>query len=173
MYRFFPISGSMDLKAFSCEEEALTTYLHRYALGNHKKGIATCIVCQNAEDRVVGFYAFSMAQVAKENLPPEAAKGIPNYPIGAIRIGRLARDVSVKRQGVGELLLKDGLRKIAALGRTTDGSVPAFRFVLVDAKNEIAAQFYEKFGFIRFVDKPGALVLPLATVAEAIRGPGA
>ncbi len=73
MLRFLPIDASMDLKAFSCEEEPLTTYFHRFALGNHKKGIATCVVCQNEDDRIVGYYAFSMAQVAKDSLLPEAA----------------------------------------------------------------------------------------------------
>jgi len=169
MVQFVPIDSLMDLKAFSCEEEPLTTYFHRYALGNHKKGIATCIVCLNSEGRIIGFYAFSMAQVAKQSLPPEAAQGIPNYPIGAIPIGRLARDISVKKQGVGVLLLRDCLRKIAALAQTKDGSVPAFRFVLVDAKSEKAAQFYESFGFIRFVDAPDTLVLPVATMIEAVQ----
>jgi len=169
MYQFLPIDSAMDLKVFSCEEDSLTTYLHRFALGNHKKGIATSIVCRNAEERIVGYYAFSMAQVAKESLPPQAATGIPNYPIGAIRIGRLARCTTVKGQGIGALLLRDCLRKIVKLGQTKDGSVPGFRFILVDAKNEKAALFYETYGFVRFVEKPDTLVLALSTVIAAAR----
>ena len=166
--RFLPIDDSMDQTGFACEDEALTTYFHRYARQNHTKGIATCIVCLNNANRIVGFYTFSMAQVAKQSLPPEAAKGIPGYPIGAIRIGRLARDISLRGTGMGKILLRDCLRKIAALARSRDVTVPAFKFILVDAKNEKAAQFYERFGFVRFVDTPATLVLPLATISDAI-----
>ena len=167
MYRFAPIDESMDRTKFECEEEPLTSYFRNYARQNHDKRIATCMVCLDQKNEIVGYFTFAMAQVAKESLPPDVAKGIPGYPLGAIRIGRLARDKSVRGKGVGEILLRDSLQRIVGFAVAKDLQVPAFKFILVDAKSERAVQFYEKFGFFRFVDTPSALVLPLATAIEA------
>jgi ribosomal protein S18 acetylase RimI-like enzyme len=169
MYQFAPIDKSIDTTTFECEEEQLTSYFRTYARQNHEKRIATCMVCLDRQNRIVGYYTFAMAQVAKQSLPPDLAKGIPGYPMGAIRIGRLARDKSAQGQGVGEVLLRDCLRRIVGLATTTDITGPAFRFILVDAKTEKAAKFYEKYGFVRFKDTTGALVLPLATAVAAFQ----
>lgn len=40
-------------------------------------------------------------------------------------------------------------------------------FVLVDAKNHQAGQYYQQFGFIPLPDNPLELFLPLATIREA------
>ncbi len=65
------------------------------------------------------------------------------YPIiSAALIGRLARDISVKGQGVGDTLVlhafKDVVEASAKFG---------IRIILVDAKNDAAKNFYSKFGF--------------------------
>jgi hypothetical protein len=36
--------------------------------------------------------------------------------------------------------------------------------MLVDAKDERARSFYERYGFMRFVDRPGSLFLPRRTI---------
>jgi len=167
MYLFAPIDKSMDTSPFECEEEELTSYLKSFARQNHEKRIATCMVCLNSENRIVGYYTYAMAQVVKQSLPPDLAKGIPGYPMGAIRIGRLARDKIVRGQGLGEILLQDCLRRIVRFALAQDLPVPAFRFILVDAKNDQVAKFYQKFAFMRFSDTKSALVLPLATAIEA------
>jgi ribosomal protein S18 acetylase RimI-like enzyme len=81
----------------------------------------------------------------------------------------LARDKILRDQGLGEILLQDCLRRIVRFALAQDPPVPAFRFILVDAKNDQVAKFYEKFGFMRLSDTKSALVLPLATAIEAFR----
>lgn len=169
MYNFVPINDSMDRSTFDCEEEQLTTYLKHNARQNHDKRIATCMVCLDADNRIVGYYTFAMAEVAKKSLPLEVVKGIPGYPMGAIRIGRLARDYSVRGKGVGEVLLRDCLQRVVNHALSKEAIIPAFRFILVDAKNDKAIQFYQKFGFVRLLDESNALVLPLATAIEAFK----
>lgn len=169
MYRFVPISESMDVAKFECEDEQLDSYFKKFARQNHAKRIATCIVCLDQDDQIVGYYTFAMAQVAKQSLPPEFAKGIPGYPMGAIRIGRLARAASSKGKGVGAALLRDCLNKFVALASQNQVSMPAFRFILVDAKNDHAAKFYETFGFVRFPDAPNTLVMTVETILKAAR----
>lgn len=167
MYRIVPIDDSIDRTMFECEEVGLTAYFKNFARQNHDKRIATCMVCLDPRGRAVGYYTFAMAQVGKQSLPAEVAKGIPGYPMGAVRIGRLARDRSFRGKGLGEVLLRDCLLRIVNLALARDLPTRAFRFILVDAKSDHAARFYETFGFVRFVDTPATLVLPVATAIAA------
>jgi hypothetical protein len=41
--------------------------------------------------------------------------------------------------------------------------------LLIDAKSDRAAQWYESYGAMRLLDVPLSLVLPLAIAAEALR----
>ena len=43
-------------------------------------------------------------------------------------------------------------------------------FAIFDAKDETAAQFYEHFGFRRFMSRPGSLFVPIATALQAFDG---
>jgi hypothetical protein len=63
----------------------------------------------------------------------------------------------------GELLLAAGLRALAVASEV--GGVA----LAIDAKDEPAARWYERFGAMRLLDDPLKLVLPLATIAETIR----
>ncbi len=116
-----------------------------------KKRVAVPYVLVSGDNRIAGFYTLSSTNVRVDDLPPELVKQLklPRYPaVGATLIGRLARDVTFRGQGIGELLLADALkvalvmsRKIASVG------------VVVDAKDDNARRFYEEFGFIGFSEK--------------------
>jgi len=118
-----------------------------------------------AEDRLAGYYTLSADNIDARDL----AEGIvtqlnlPRYPyIGATLIGRLARDLVYKGQGVGELLLVDALQKSLYMSRNIASAA-----VVVDAKDEKAHQFYVDFGFIPFPDsKKKRLFLPMATIEK-------
>ena len=80
-----------------------------------------------------------------------------------MRIGRLATSLSVRRQGLGELLLQNAIKRVLQ-ARTTLG----VHAVLVEAKNSAAEGFYHKYGF-RLCDskKSDSLILPLGAVRLA------
>ncbi len=80
------------------------------------------------------------------------------YPtVPAVRMGRLAVDQAFQGQGLGGALLAD------ALYRAARSEIAAYA-LMVDAKDEPAAAFYQHHGFITLPDSPLALFLPLATV---------
>jgi predicted GNAT family N-acyltransferase len=81
--------------------------------------------------------------------------------MGATLVGRLARDLSFRGQGIGELLLIDALKVSLIMSRKI-GSVA----VLVDAKDENAHRFYTGFGFIAFPDTVKRLFMPMQTVEQ-------
>jgi hypothetical protein len=66
------------------------------------------------------------------------------------------------RKGLGGRLLWDALKRSQQASREI-GSVA----VIVDAKDEDAARFHERYGFLRFIEPPLRLYLMMATIAAA------
>jgi GNAT superfamily N-acetyltransferase len=75
----------------------------------------------------------------------------------------LAVDLTGQRRGLGsDLLLAAGARALAVAAQV--GGVA----LAIDAKDERAARWYQRFGALALIDDPLKLVLPLAIIAEAI-----
>lgn len=72
-------------------------------------------------------------------------------------MGRLAVDRAFKGQGLGGALLADALVRAARSG------IAAYA-LRVDAKDEVAAAFYQHHDFIALPDSKLGLFLPLATI---------
>ncbi|MCR5348913.1 MAG: GNAT family N-acetyltransferase [Bacilli bacterium] len=149
------------ISKFDCGEEALNTFLFKYASQNDKKGIGRTYLGIE-EGNVIGFFTLSAAEIRCTELPVRLAKGLPGYPVPAIRIARLAVDMSQHGKGYGASLLK------AALARSLAASYSiAAHLVLVEAKPS-AKGFYERYGFVRVLETESTYVLPMATIQKAM-----
>ena len=82
--------------------------------------------------------------------------------MSATLVGRLAIDEKYQGQRVGGLLLRDALL-FSAQKSTEIGSVA----VIVDAKDEKAAAFYERYGFRGLSDDPLRLFMTMPTIEAA------
>jgi predicted GNAT family N-acyltransferase len=80
-----------------------------------------------------------------------------------VLIGRLARSVAARGQGIGELLVADALTRVLSVS----DSIAAYAIV-VEAKNAGAVSFYASLGFVPFPDSPQRLFLLSATAQAAI-----
>ena len=91
-------------------------------------------------------------------------KGLGRYDVPVFRLGRLAVDRTTQRQGLGGALL---LRAADRCIRVADdvGGVA----LLIDAKNERAARWYESYGALPLLDARLSLILPLAVAADALK----
>lgn len=150
--------------AFSCGVEALDRYLKEQASQDAKKRVAVPYVLISADNRIAGYYTLSSDHIRLDDLPGELVKqlNLPRYSfIGATLIGRLARDLAFRGQGVGELLLIDALKR--ALEASAQIASAA---VVVDAKDEDAHRFYSEFGFIAFPETARRLFLPMQTIKK-------
>jgi len=163
---FEKLSRDFARDGFDCGTGSLNDFLKRYALQNLKKNISVTIVAVSEENRkkILGYYSVSMAQVDFEDLPADLAKGIPRYPVPAMRMGRLAVDRASQGAGLGGALLRQALYRALELSREVGTCI-----ILVDAIDENAKRFYEKYGFVSLIDLPLSLVLPMETIAEAQR----
>ena len=63
---------------------------------------------------------------------------------------------------MGGFLLADALKRILA-----SASEVASALVVVEAKDQAAVAFYQKFGFFPCLDSPRKLFLPMRTIAAA------
>jgi GNAT superfamily N-acetyltransferase len=109
---------------------------------------------------IAGFYTLAATHVLVESLPPDVTRRLPRYPvIPAMLMGRLAIATKYQGQGLGRALVAD-----AAI-RTDSFGIGAFALV-VDAKDEAAAAFYEANGIARIPDDARRLFLPIETAMQ-------
>jgi len=142
------LAADMDRANFSCGEPALDHYLKRQAGPDMRRGFAT-VVTACAEERptsVIGYYTLSAASIPLTSLPDEVRGKMPRYAaVPAIRLGRLAVDLSMQGQHIGSLLVLDALRRSCR-------NELAWAVFLVEAKNDELVKFYRKFLFRPFTE---------------------
>jgi predicted GNAT family N-acyltransferase len=159
-YRVELLDRKHDRAGFSCGVDALDRYLRKQARQDAERRVAAVFVLTPDGRAVAGFYTLSALTVRLGRLPADVARKLPRYPdVPGTLIGRLAISFRHRGQGLGEFLLLDALHRALEHSR----SVASFA-VVVDAKDEDAARFYLKYGFIPLVDTPNRLFLPMATI---------
>jgi predicted N-acetyltransferase YhbS len=145
-YRIEPLEPAGHRReGFSCESRELTDFLQKRACKEMAARSSACFVLVTASDPglIVGYYTLSQTSVRLDSLPEAVAKKLPHYQEqGATLIGRLARDLAWRGQGIGRLLIVDALRRGARLSAEAGAVV-----VVTDPKDLKARAFYEKFGF--------------------------
>ncbi len=162
-WRIGPLAKSHDRSHFACGEQALDEYLARFARQNHESGIAKTFVATGGDRprQVLGYYSISAGAIDRENLPANAAKRFPSFPIPVARLARLAVDREFQGRGLGEYLLLDALNRV--LRASSDIGIVA---VLLDAQHEKAKRFYARYEFESLPDQPLKLWLPMAAVTR-------
>jgi ribosomal protein S18 acetylase RimI-like enzyme len=153
-----PLGPHHERAAFSCGEPALDAYLQRQASQDVRRRVAQVFVAVRGPASIAGYYSLSAASFQKDELPPALAKRLPHYPVPAAVLGRLAIDRKQQGRGLGETLLLDAIRRVVRASTTI-----AVYAIVVDAKNERAQAFYERYGFRAFASQPSRLFMPLET----------
>lgn len=151
---------------FDCGVTALNEYLHRYARQNHETGGAKTFVAvaPKMPTNVLGYYTISPGAISFAKAPAALTRKLGRYEVPVFRLGRLAVAVAMQGRGLGgDLLLAAGERALA-VAQAVGGVALA-----IDAKDNRAAQWYERFGALRLLDDPLKLVLPLETIAAALK----
>ena len=144
-----------DRSAFVSGSDALDRYLREQAKQDMRRRVASCFVAVDNDGIIAGYYTIAATSLILDKLSPERAKRLPRYPsIPAVLLGRLAVAQAHQGKRLGGALVAD------ALLRATRAEVMAYAMV-VDAKDEQAANFYEHLGFERLGDDPGKLIRSL------------
>jgi GNAT superfamily N-acetyltransferase len=154
-----------DRAGFACGVESLDHYLRTQAGQDvrRKANSVFVLVAPQRPNAILGYYTLCATALAQGDVPIAARKHVPRYPlVSATLLGRLAVAAALQGQGLGALLLADGVQRAYASARSVGSSM-----LVVDAINASAASFYEANGFVRLPESL-RLVLPMATVGKLI-----
>jgi GNAT superfamily N-acetyltransferase len=141
--RIVALSRDHQLEHFASGAADLDRWLTRFARVADAAGTARTYVLA-AEQRVLGYYALAPAAVDCVDPPERHARGMPRHPIGVILLARLAIDRTIQRQGHGKALVAD-----AAIRALQAADLIGARALLVHARDDDAARFYQQLGFLR------------------------
>jgi GNAT superfamily N-acetyltransferase len=157
-----PLAPYHDRAAFACGNASLDDFIRTKARKEYERGYCAVFVLtdQPGSSLIAGYYTLSASMVSLTGIEAVARKKLPRYPdVPTALLGRLARDLRFRGDGVGELLLLDALKRAERGGRQVGSHA-----VSVDAIDANAAIFCRKFGFLRFVGYPNRFYLPMASI---------
>jgi GNAT superfamily N-acetyltransferase len=164
-----PLARHHDRAGFDCGVADLNVYFARHSRQNHDSGGAKCFVANplGAPEHVLGFYTLSPASIDYSRTPAVAKKGLGRYDVPVFRLGRLAVGKTVQGRGLGGALLLRAAHRCLRIVQEVGGVA-----LLIDAKDDRAARWYEGYGAVALLDAPLSLLLPLSVAADAIRRGG-
>ncbi|MGL4743131.1 MAG: GNAT family N-acetyltransferase [Dermatophilaceae bacterium] len=139
-----------EVGEFTCGEASLESWLREQATPAAARRTTRTWVWTDQHGAVVGYYALAAHKVARADIPGPVGRGGP-VEIPAVLLARLALAESLRGQGLGAVLVADALRRVVDATQ-----VVAARLVVVDARHDRVAQFYETLGFRRV---PASLLL--------------
>lgn len=157
-FKVVPFEKKYDRSAFCSTSEQLNSYLRERVTQDIRRRLASCFFALDQDQRIMGFYTLSAASLLLNDLPVEFKKKLRYPSVPTIRMGRLAVDQSCRGIGLGAALLAD------ALERAGHTEIAAWA-MMVDAKDETAAQFYRHHDFISLPETPLLLFMPLINVS--------
>ena len=164
-FKVEPLGKAHDRAAFSCGVPPLDNYLQKQAGQDVAKHVAVCFVLTPEGKTVAGYYTLSQYALDLVELPAETVKKLPRYPeVPTTLLGRLALSERFRGQGLGEFLLLDALYRCLRQSRQVASAA-----VVVDAKDESAKRFYERFEFVALPGIPNRLFLPMRTIGDLFR----
>lgn len=144
-----------DRSQFDCGNAALDGYLRERASQDMRRRLNSCFVAVDEAGALAGYYTIAATSVPIDKLSAERARRLPRYPVvPAVLLGRLAVSRSHQGKGLGLALVADALLRASRI------EAMAYAMV-VDAKEDAAAQFYIHLGFEATNDDPFRLIRAL------------
>ena len=155
-----PLSREHDRKLFDCGEDGVNGFLREKALQDQKNDLSRTMVLAGyleAPNRIVGYHTLIMNQVRQEAIPNDRPRIKRDIPV--ILLGQLGVDLKYQGKGLGDILIMDAQARVDEIAKKI-----GIRAMMLDARNENLACWYEKHDFVRFPDS-----LRMFKSIEAIR----
>ena len=164
MKRIELLNKSHNRGLFDCGSEALNQYLQTAARQHTEKGVSRTFILTDSEDPkiIIAFFTLAICEIYANKLPPNLAKKYP-LQVPGVKLARLAVDHKSQRQGIGEILVFETIKRAYIISENV-GIIGLF----VDAKDELASNYYQQFGFTSLADNPLEMFFPLQTIREIL-----
>jgi GNAT superfamily N-acetyltransferase len=129
---------SDDVEGFACRSTEQTNWLKQHALQSTSTGTTKVfVVTPLVGNRVVAYYAWSMAQLDIEAAPDRLRKGAGRYPQPVALLARLGVDTEHEGRGLGAGLLVDAITRLVSISEEI-----GCRGLLIHAEGAGARDFY-------------------------------
>jgi GNAT superfamily N-acetyltransferase len=160
-YRILQLDATHNRTDFTCGAAPLDRFITQQSGQDQRKDLSRTYVATLDEDKIVaGFYTLASAQVPTHDMPEE--NRITRHPLIPVTLlARLAVDKRHRGKRLGEALLMNALF-VALRANEYVGSYA----VIVDAKDEAARRFYERYQFIPLVTNQLRLFMPMHTIRK-------
>lgn len=162
MPEIVPLERSHDRFGFDCGVQELNAFLRTTARQHGQKGISRTFVLTDGSPAILGFFTLTLCELRTDQLPTTHARKYPLHGLPAVRLARLAVSRKEQKKGYGELLLAEAVHRTALIAEQA-GVIGLF----VDAKDDAARRFYERYGFMAVAELPLQLFLPINTILAA------
>ena len=159
MPEIVPLSRDHDRTEFDCGVQELNSFLKATARQHGEKGISRTFVLTDGSTIILGYFTLTLCEAMARNIPSGYAGKYPQHALPAVRLARLAVSRKEQGKGYGELLLTEAIHRTSLIAEQA-GLIGLF----VDAKNDAARAFYERYGFVTLPGQPLQLFLPIATI---------
>lgn len=128
-----------QLEDFVCRSDEQTEWLLRHARQSAAAGSTRVFVTTPiGSQAVAAYYAWTMAHIEAADAPLRLLKGSGRYPQPVALLARLGVHIKHEGHGLGAALLKDVIRRAAAISNHI-----GCRGLLVHAESEAARNFYQ------------------------------
>lgn len=150
-----------DLSDFSCGKHSLDRWLKTRALSNQQKGF-TAVMVVHDRGQVIGYYGLAPTSIIPAQLPRSIRTGQPPDPVPCLLLGQLATDERWAGKGIGSGLLKHALQRCVTASGLIGG-----RALIVNAVDDDAAAFWQRWGFLPSKDDPLTLFRSISDIAAS------
>ncbi len=149
------VSRNHDRKRFDCGQADLNRFISNYARQSHESGAAKtyCAIDESDGKTILGFYSISPGQVDFHSVPIAARPG-GGHALSGFRLARLAVAKVYQGRSLGGHLLANAVERCIRVSAEVGGNA-----LLIDAKDDRAVKWYERYGAIPLDDRPLSLVI--------------
>lgn len=139
-----PLSRDHDRERFCCSDPAIDIFLKQKAMQDQHLDLSRSYVLADESEpaAIVGFFTITLIHIPQEVIPGDRPKIKREIP--AVLLGQLGVDREHQGNGFGELMLIDAQAKAIQAAE-----IVGIRAVVLDARSERLAVWYESHGFIR------------------------
>jgi GNAT superfamily N-acetyltransferase len=145
---FETLSRAHDREGFDCGVSELNLFLRQQARRQQGTGVSRTFVLveknAKAPKKVFGFFTLVASELDSSLLSNEQAKRLPNRA-PCLLLARLAVSKREQGKGLGGVLLAEAIYRTLQIS-----SELGVTGLFVEAKDDVAASFYRKFGFTPF-----------------------
>ncbi|WP_236014964.1 GNAT family N-acetyltransferase [Geomonas anaerohicana] len=165
--KIVPLNADHDRSSFDCGSAELNSFLRKMARQASSRNISRTFVLTDeaAPEKILGFFSLTSCEVNIADVPLAYQKKYPpQHGLPAVRLARLAVAQKEQGKGYGEYLLTEAMVRTAVVAESV-----GIMGLYVDAKDENARRFYERYGFVVINPvKPMQLFLPIGTLQKLI-----